>query len=119
MHPLILQAVEEALAWRVVPAVALAAHRTHHGVLQKPCRKGVAGILASPVRVMNQPRCGLPAEPRHGQRIDDDMRRHSRLDRPADNFAVEQIEYERQVESTLTSPDVGQVSRAHLIWRVH
>jgi len=33
MHPLILQAVEEALRRRVVPAIPLAAHRAGHPVL--------------------------------------------------------------------------------------
>ncbi len=49
MHPLILQAVEEALARRVVTAVPLAAHRADHFVLGKQRLKGVARILASPV----------------------------------------------------------------------
>jgi hypothetical protein len=46
MHPLILVAVEEALRWRVVPAVALAAHRANHPVLFQPRLKGVAGLAA-------------------------------------------------------------------------
>ena len=108
MHPLILQAVEEALARRVVPAVTLVAHRT---VFLQPCLKGMAGILASPVGVMDQPRRRLPAEPCHGQRIDDDVRRHPWLDRPVDDFPVEQIEDHVQVKPILVSPDIGDVPR--------
>ena len=36
MHPLILQAVEEALRRGVVPAIPLAAHRADHPVLELP-----------------------------------------------------------------------------------
>ena len=36
MHPLILVAVEEAFRRRIVPAVALAAHRTDHAIFLQP-----------------------------------------------------------------------------------
>ena len=86
MYPLVLQAVEEALRGRVVPAIALAAHRADHPVLFQPRLKGVARILASPVGVMDQARCRLLAEPGYGQRIDDDVggqRRRSGLLSPS------------------------------------
>src|SRR5512133_2415422 len=51
MHPFILQAVEEALCRRVVPAVALAAHRADHAVLLQARLKGVARILTAAVGV--------------------------------------------------------------------
>ena len=66
MHPLIFQTVEEALGRRVVPAVALAAHRTDHPVGFQPRLKGVACILASSVGVMDQARCRFFVEPGHG-----------------------------------------------------
>ena len=40
MHPLILQTVKEAFRRRVVPAIALAAHRADHPVLFQPRLKG-------------------------------------------------------------------------------
>ena len=66
MHRLILKTVEEALGRRVVPEIPFAAHRADHAVLFQPRLKGVAGILASPLRVMNQTRRRLSAEPGHG-----------------------------------------------------
>lgn len=45
MHPLVLQAIEEALRWRVVPAVSFATHRAGHLVLIEPRLKGVARVL--------------------------------------------------------------------------
>lgn len=115
MHPLILQAVEEALARRVVPAISLAAHRAGHPVLFQLRLKGEARILAAPVGVMDQARRRLPAEPGHGQRIDDDVCRHPRLDRPADDFPVEQIEHYSQIQPALASSDIGHVGCPDLI----
>lgn len=117
MHSLILEAVEETLGRRIVPAVSLAAHRADHPVFLQPRLKGVAGILASPVGVMNQSGCRLPAEPRHGQCIDHDVRRHPRLQGPADDFPVEQIENDGQVEPAFRCPDVGQVGCPDLVRR--
>src|SRR5690606_24031840 len=70
MHPLILQAIEEAFRTGIVPTISLAAHRADHAVLLQPRLKGATCILASPVGVMNQARRRLLAEPRHRQRID-------------------------------------------------
>lgn len=80
MYLFIFQAVEETLGGRVVPAIPFAAHRADHAVFLQLRLEGVAGILASPVRVMHQPRFGFPAKPRHGQRIRHDIRRHPRLE---------------------------------------
>jgi hypothetical protein len=115
MHPLILQAVEEALARRVVPAVSLAAHRADHAVCLQPRLEGVAGILATPVGMMNQSRPRLPAEPRHGQRVDRNVRRHSGFQRPTDDFPVKQIENDGQVEPAFRRPDVGQIGCPDLV----
>ena len=41
MHPLVLQAVEEALGGRVIPAVALAAHGTDHARMVKKFKRPV------------------------------------------------------------------------------
>src|ERR1700736_3495263 len=65
MHALVLQAVEEALARRVVPAIAFAAHRREHSVFGELLLKIVAAILTAAIRMMNQPRQGRPTEPCH------------------------------------------------------
>jgi hypothetical protein len=121
MHPLILQTVEEGIRGRVVPAITLAAHARDHPVLFQPRLEGVARILTSPVGVMDQARRRLLTEPRHGrQRINGDVRRHPRLDRPADDFPVEQIKDHGQIQPILVGPDVGYVSGPDLIqfrWR--
>jgi len=116
MHPLILEAVEEALRRGVIPAVALPAHRTDHAVFLQPRLEGSACILASPVGMMDQPRCRLPAKHRHGQRINHDVRPHPRLERPPHDFPVEQIEHHSEIQPAFLCPDVGQVGRPDLIW---
>ena len=63
MHPLVLQAVEEAFGGRVVPSVALAAHRGRHAVLGELGGHGVAGVLAAAVAVEDHPGIGLAPEP--------------------------------------------------------
>ena len=47
MHAFVLQTVEEALRRRVVPAVALAAHRAGHAVLGQLGLEDAAGVLAA------------------------------------------------------------------------
>ena len=51
MHPLVLQAVEEALGGGVVPAVALATHGAGHSVLGEFGLERMASVLAAPIGV--------------------------------------------------------------------
>ena len=76
---------------------------------------------------MHQPRCGLSSEPfesvsgPHRQRIYHDVRRHPRLDRPAHDFSIEQINDNGQVfesvsgQPALVRPDIGHVRCPDLI----
>src|ERR1044072_3623044 len=73
---LIVQRVEEALRGRVVPAIALATHRAHYAIVVKLALKRLTGILAAAIGVMNQPRLRTPSQPRHTQRVDDDVGAH-------------------------------------------
>ena len=52
MNPLVLQAVEEALARRVIPAIPLAAHRANHAVFGQPGLEHMTRVLAAPLRVV-------------------------------------------------------------------
>lgn len=88
INPFVLQAVEEALRRRVVPAVPLATHRANHAVLGNFLLVHMAGVLASPIRVMDQAGCWSSAELAHGQRIGHDVSGHPRLDRLAYDLAV-------------------------------
>jgi PAS domain S-box-containing protein len=111
LQPLVLEAVEPALRRRIVPAVSFPAHRAGHAVRLELVLKGMAGILASPVGGVQQPRHRTLPEPRHGQRIGHPVCRHARLQRPANDFTIEPIEYDGQVQPTLVCPEVGDVRR--------
>ena len=67
MHPLVFEAVEPALRRRVIPAVPFPAHRAGHAECLELVLKGVAGVLAAAVGVMQQPRRRALPEPGHGQ----------------------------------------------------
>ena len=53
MHPLVLEAVEPTLRWRVIPAVPLPAHRARHAERLELVLKGMAGVLATTIRMDN------------------------------------------------------------------
>lgn len=82
----------------------------------EPVLKGMAGVLATPVGMVHQTRCRLPAEPGHGQRIRRDVRRQAWLERPTHHLAVEQVEHDSQVEPAFIGPQVGNVGCSNLIW---
>ena len=90
MPPLILQIVEETLRRRVVPAIAFAAHRADQHVLLQPRLKAWLACWLPRVGVMDQAGGGFLRNYPMVQCIDNDVRRHSQLDRPADDFPIEQ-----------------------------
>ena len=67
------------------------------------------------VSVEQHPGFGPTAEARHRQRIKDQVGRHPRLDRPADHFAIEQIDHDGQIQPALGRGDVRDVARPHAI----
>ena len=92
MDALVLETVKPAFSGGVIPAIALAAHRTRHVEFLELFLKRIAGVLASSIRVMHDARPRSLAKPGHRQRIGDQIGRHAWLERPANHFAVKQIE---------------------------
>lgn len=117
MHPLVLEAVEPVFRWRVIPAVPLPAHQAGHAERLELVLKDMTGVLAAPVGVMQQLQCRVFAEPGHGQRIRHPVRRHARLQRPANDYAVDQIEHDGQIQPVFIRPEVGDVRCPNLVWR--
>lgn len=112
-----LQRSPQALRRRVIPAVALAAHRGMHAVGGKRSLELVAAVLTSPIRVEDQPGLRLAPEPRHSQRVDHELLFHSRLHRPTDDLAAEEIDHRRQVQLAFPGIDVGDVARPDAVRR--
>src|ERR1700754_227725 len=115
VHPLVLQAIEEAFRRRVIPATAFAAHRAAHAVRAQLALEFVARILTASVRVMQHTRRGPATEPCHRQRVGYEVRRHARLDGPAHDLPVEQVQRDRQIQPAFVGPDVRDVRGEHLI----
>lgn len=117
VNPFVLQAVEEAFCWGVVPTISLAAHPAAHAIgCQLPLRL-MARVLATTIRMAQRAWGGTAAKPCHRQRVRHEISRHARLDRSAHHFPIEQIEHRGQVQPTLVGPDVRDVRTEHLIGR--
>ena len=116
VQPLHLQRPEQRLAAGVVPAVAAPAHRGRDAVLGQHASEVLAGVLAAPVAVEDQTRAlaRMALEPGHTQRIDDDVPRHVRAQRPAHHLAAEQVDHHGQEQPAFVGGDVGDVSRSAL-----
>src|SRR5215471_1667255 len=72
VQPLHLQRSEQRFGHRIVPTVALAAHRSQDAVLFHNFAKVLAGILTAPIRVKDQsPRLWTALIDTHLQRVDD------------------------------------------------
>jgi hypothetical protein len=58
---------------------------------------------------------GPAAEPCHRQRIGHEVRCHARLDGPAHNLPIEQVQRDRQIQPAFVGPDVRDIRGEHLI----
>jgi hypothetical protein len=118
MHPLVLQAVEEALGRGIYPAVALAARLGGDAALGKLGRHHVTRLLATTLAVEDHPSICLPAELGHHQCIGADVGCHARLDRPADDFSLKHVQHHGQVKPALAGVDVDDVARPNSVGRL-
>lgn len=101
-----LQRREEAFDRRVVPAITAAAHTAGNTVLLEQPLEVLARILAALVRVMQQSFDGTSTPDRHQHRVADQLRRHLRAHRPADDTSREQIHHDGYIQPTLRGPQV-------------
>jgi hypothetical protein len=58
---------------------------------------------------------GPTPEPRHSQRVRNQLRAHVGLERPSHDLATEQIQDDRQIQPALVGPEIGDVCRPDLI----
>src|SRR5271170_2134307 len=121
MQPFDLQGCEQCLRAGVIPAVALAAHRSADAALLKQLAKLMAGVLAAAIAMEDRPRLSVrrAVQPGHLQRIDDQMAAHLRLHRPAHHAAAEQVDDHGQEKPALVGWDIGDVARPRLVGRGH
>ena len=100
---------EDALHRGIVPAVAGSAHATSHAMVSQKPLEGLTGVLAPPIRVM-QDRLRFASPPdRHHEGIGDELRGHRRMHGPTDDPAREEIHHRRDVEPAFGGPEIGEV----------
>ena len=121
VQPFDLQGCEQRLRAGVIPAVALAAHRSGDAALLKQLAELMAGVLAAAIAMEDRPGTSIwtAVQPGHLQRIDDQMAAHLRLHRPAHHAAAEQVDDHGQEKPALVSWDLGDVASPRLVRRGH
>src|SRR5205807_297529 len=109
------QSVEETLHWRIVLAVALAAHRLDDSGGVQDVAVVAGGVLAAAVGMMDQA-CSraLPLDC-HGERGDGEFGTHVIAHGPTNHLAAEQVEDYGQVEPALAGRNVGDIGQPDLI----
>jgi hypothetical protein len=113
LDQLAVQCAEEAFDTRVVPAVPPTRHAAGHTVCREQLRVCHGGILAAPIRVVQQPGFGGAMADRHRQRLLREVTGEPSLQRPADHGARVEIEDDREIEPALRGPDIGDVPGTH------
>src|SRR5712692_480252 len=116
MDQFLLECAEEALHAGVVPTVALATHRTFDAVLPQDLLVARSGVLAAPVRVMQESGAGLAAPQRHRECLLGEIDREPLPHRPADDLAGKEVEHHGEIEPALVRPDVGDVAGPYPVW---
>src|ERR1700754_3390202 len=115
---LLLQGFHEAFGHRIVVRTAWPAHAGEDAM---PIEFGDilhAGILYSPIRVMDQgSSIDLSVSKSHAKRRKRQGCPKIILNRPADDLATESIEHDRQVDECLIESDIGDVGYPELIQR--
>jgi len=110
-----LESPEEAFDHGVVKAIADATHADSRLDPSEVILVGLAGILGSLVRMMQQAIAGASAPNRHLQRIFDQAALHVLGHRPPDNSSAEQVQNSGQVQPALTRVDVRDVRNPLLV----
>ena len=113
--PLHLQVQEEALHHCVVPAVSFAAHARACAMAGQQRAVGFAGVLAASIRVDDQPGRRPALGDGHPQSGTDQLGRHARGHRPADDLAREQVHHHRQIQPAAAGTQVGNVGDPCLV----
>jgi hypothetical protein len=112
---LALQCAKETLDTGIVPTVPSSRHAAGHAVRGEQLLVRGSGILAPPIRVVQQPRLGSAMVDRHRQRLLREITGQPSPQRPADHRARVEVEDHRQIEPALRSPDIGDVPGPHLV----
>jgi len=107
LDPFLLEAAEEGLRHRVVPAVALPAHARIEAVRATEAPPRVAAELCALVR-MHERAAETPSTDGHQDGIEHELAVDGGSSGPAHDLAREQVHDDREVEPALPGPNVGE-----------
>ena len=105
-----LYGLEKAFNHGIVPTIPLSTHAAQHVVFPKRGLKHLAGVLASPVTVVNETRRRVPPAHRHMERTQRQFCGHGTVHRPAHNRSGKQIHGHGQIQPAFLCRDVGDVA---------
>jgi hypothetical protein len=105
------EAVDEALAQRVVIRIADRSNRSEQVVVVEDLGEGVAGVLAAGVGVVDQLdiRVVVTTGQRHPQRVEHEVGAHVGRELPADDAPAEHVDDEAEEHHSLVATQVGEV----------
>ena len=109
------EGAKEALHWRIVPAVRLAAHRLGDGGSLQDIAVVAGGVLAAAIGMMDQAGSRALSLDCHGERGDGQFGTHVLAHRPTHHLAGEQVEDHGQVEPALAGRDIGNIGQPDFI----
>src|SRR5690606_16974267 len=113
--PLALQAAEEPLHRRIVPAVSPSAHALLHPVAPQSLTEQAAGVLASLIRVEHHLLRSATLLVGHVQRTGSQLRIRPVREGPADDATNVKIQNHSQVMPAALRPDIGDVTTPDLV----
>lgn len=111
----LLEAAEEGLGDRVVPAIAPTAHAWLEVVVLAKPSPGIAAVLGALIG-MDQGVSRPPSPHCHEHRVQHELPVYCCPSRPADDPAGVQVHDHSEVEPALPSPDVGNIRDPGTIW---
>lgn len=113
--PFRLEAPEQPLHRRVIPAVATPTHALGHAIAPQPLPKYPAAVLAALVGVKQHARRAAPLLIRHVERFHDQLSIRPAGHRPAHDPPGVEVEHRGQVMPAATCPYISDVAAPHLI----
>src|SRR5690606_3598913 len=113
--PLALQAAEEPLHRRIVPAVSPSAHALLHPVAPQSLTEQAAGVLAALIRVEHHLLRSATLLVGHVERPGSQFRIRPVREGPANHAASVQIQDHSQVMPATLRPDIGDVAAPDLV----
>src|SRR5215467_9981565 len=111
----IFESAHEALYSGIVVGVATSAHADQNPAFHQHLRIGMATVLYSSIRMVDQSRPDVSAVERHPQCDNCKPWFHSAIQSPANAAPAESIQDDGQIHELVYQPDVGNIGHPELV----